>query len=192
MRHRSLTIALTLGILGATLSAGSAQLTQPGRTGGGGVSVIATRPQMPHYDEPADIADLPMLGRWKINVAKSTNNGSRTNSNTFTWIFSVEGNKVRHDIYDSYPADKPSRSYAVVLNGSESSDPHEVGIGETISWWPINRSLIYREVKQNGKVTQHTMYAVSADGKVFTSQSWSPTNPNPRGMSNLMYFERQP
>ena len=196
MHQRSRTIALTLAMLGVALSAGSPVLAQqrgtgPG-TGGGGVSVIATRPQMPHYDEPGDIADLPMLGRWKINVAKSTNNGSRTNSDTFTWIFSVEGNKVRHDIYDSYPADKPSRSYAVVLNGSESPDPHAAGIGETISWWPINRSLIYREVKQDGKVTQHTMYGVSADGKVFTSQSWSPTNPNPRGMSNLMYFERQP
>ena len=35
------------------------------------------------------------------------------------------------------------------------------------------------------------LYAVSADGKVFTSQSWSPTKPNPKGISNLMYFDRQ-
>jgi hypothetical protein len=147
--------------------------------------------QMPHYDEPGDLAGLPILGRWKINVDKSTQNGSRANSNTFTWIFRIEGDRIRHDIYDVYPSDRPSRSYAVKLNGSESSDPHEPGIGETISWWPINRSMFYREVKQNGKVTQHTIYSVSPDGKVFTSQSWSPTNPNPRGMSNLMYFERQ-
>lgn len=152
--------------------------------------VLGSQVQMPHYDQPADIANLPMLGRWRINVAKSTQNGSRADSDTFTWIFRVEGNMIRHDIYDVYPAEKPSRSYAVVLNGSESSDPHEVGIGETISWWPISRSMFYREVKQNGKVTQHTIYSVSADGKVFTSQSWSPTNPNPRGMSNLMYFDR--
>jgi len=147
--------------------------------------------QMPHYDEPGDLVGLPILGRWKINVNKSTQNGSRAGSDTFTWIFRLEGDRIRHDIYDVYPADKPSRSYAVKLNGSESSDPHEPGIGETISWWPINRSMFYREVKQNGKVTQHTIYSVSADGKVFTSQSWSPTNPNPRAMSNLMYFERQ-
>ena len=147
--------------------------------------------QMPHYDEPGDLVGLPILGRWKINVDKSTQNGSRANSDTFTWIFRIEGDRIRHDIYDVYPADKPSRSYAVKLNGSESVDPHEPGIGETISWWPINRSMFYREVKQKGKVTQHTIYAVSPDGKVFTSQSWSPANPNPRGMSNLMYFERQ-
>lgn len=181
------TIAVTLAVLAVAFTAGSSASAQQRGTGSVGVSKV----QMPHYDEPGDIAHLPILGRWTINVAKSTNNGSRTNSDTFTWIFSVEGNKVRHDIYDSYPADKPSRSYAVVLNGSESPDPHAAGIGETISWWPINPSLMYREVKQAGKVTQHTMYGVSADGKVLTSQSWSPTNPNPRGMSNLMYFERQ-
>ncbi len=181
------TIALAVVVLGVALSAGSLASAQQPPTGGSG----ASRVQMPHYDEPGDIAIHPFVGRWRINVAKSTNNGSRANSDTFTWIFKVEGNKIRHDIYDVYPADKPSRSYAVVLNGSETTDPHEVGIGETISWWPISKSMIYREVKQKGKVTQHTIYSVSADGKVFTSQSWSPTMPNPRGMSNLMYFERQ-
>ena len=102
------------------------------------------------------------------------------------WELRVQGkgDKVRHDIYDVYPADKPSRSYAVKLNGSESVDPHEPGIGETISWWPINRSMFFREVKLKGQVSQRTMYSVSADGKVFTSQSWSPTKPNERGISN--------
>jgi hypothetical protein len=146
---------------------------------------------MPKYDTAADIADLPFYGRWRINVAESTQNGSRANSDTFTWIFRREGDMVRHDIYDVYPADTPSRSYAVKLNGSLSPDPHAVGIGETISWWPINRSMMFREVRQNGAPTQRTMYAVSADGKVFTSQSWSPTKPNEKGMSNLMYFDRQ-
>ena len=98
---------------------------------------------------------------------------------------------IRHDIYDVYPADKPSRSYAVKLNGTPAADPHAPGIGETISWWPINRSTMFREVGLNGAPSQRTIYAVSADGKVFTSQSWSPTNPNPKGMSNLMYFDRQ-
>ena len=184
------TIGLVLAVAGMAFTAGSSFAQQRG-TGSAGAGAGASKVQMPHYDEPGDLANLPMLGRWKINVAKSTQNGSRANSDTFTWIFRIEGNKIRHDIYDVYPADKPSRSYAVMLNGSEASDPHDVGIGETISWWPINRSLIYREVKQNGKVTQHTMYGVSPDGKVFTSQSWSPTNPNARGMSNLMYFDRQ-
>ena len=146
---------------------------------------------MPAYDDPATVASLPILGRWRINVEKSTNNGSRAGSDTFTWIFRAEGDKVRHDIYDIYPADKPSRSYAVKLNGSEAADPHEVGIGETISWWPINKSMFFREVKLKGQVSQRTMYSVSADGKVFTSQSWSPTKPNERGISNLMYFDRQ-
>lgn len=152
---------------------------------------LGSQVTMPKYDEPADIANLPMLGRWKINIAKSTNNGSRANSDTFTWIFKVEGDRIRHDIYDVYPADTPSRSYTVKLNGSEATDPHEAGIGETISWWPINRSTMYREVKRKGVVTQHTIYAVSADGKVFTSQSWSPTSPNAKGISNQMYFDRQ-
>ena len=165
-----------------------------GMIAAGGASISAqlgSQVKMPAYDDPATVASLPMLGRWKINIAKSTNNGSRAGSDTFTWIFTAEGNKVRHDIYDVYPADKPSRSYAVTLNGAEASDPHEPGIGETISWWPINRSMFFREVKLKGQVSQRTMYSVSADGKVFTSQSWSPTKPNERGISNLMYFDRQ-
>src|SRR5687767_1059259 len=103
---------------------------------------------MPAYDDPATVASLPILGRWRINVEKSTNNGSRAGSDTFTWIFRAEGDKVRHDIYDVYPADKPSRSHAVKLNGSEASEPHEPGIGETISWWPINESTVCREVQR--------------------------------------------
>ena len=146
---------------------------------------------MPAYDDPATVASLPMLGRWKINVEKSTQNGSRAGSDTFTWIFTAEGDRVRHDIYDVYPAAKPSRSYAVKLNGSEAADPHEPGIGESISWWPINKSTMFREVRLKGLPSQRTIYSVSPDGKVFTSQSWSPTKPNERGVSNLMYFDRQ-
>lgn len=175
-------IALALAVLGIVCTLGASAFAQ--RETGSTVS-------MPHFDEPADLANLPMLGRWKINVAKSTTNGSRANSDTFTWIFKVEGDKIRHDIYDVYPADKPSRSYAVKLNGTLAADPHAPGIGETISWWPINRSTMFREVRLNGMPSQRTIYAVSADGKVFTSQSWSPTTPNARGMSNLMYFDRQ-
>jgi hypothetical protein len=175
------TIAIALAVLGTAMIPATSVAQRNTNTKG----------VMPTYDDAATVASLPMLGRWRINLDKSTNNGSRVGSDTFTWIFRAEGDKVRHDIYDVYPADKPSRSYAVKLNGSEAADPHEVGIGETISWWPINKSMFFREVKLKGQVSQRTMYSVSADGKVFTSQSWSPTKPNERGMSNLMYFDRQ-
>lgn len=176
------TITVGLAVLGMAVAVGaSASAQRP----------TSSQVHMPKFDEPADLIHLPMLGRWRINVAKSTTNGSRANSDTFTWIFRREGDRIRHDIYDVYPTDKPSRSYAVKLNGSDTVDPHEPGIGETVSWWPINRSTIFREVKQNGMPSQRTIYTVSADGMVFTSQSWSPTNPNPRGIGNLMYFDRQ-
>jgi len=181
LKHRQ-SIVLSLAAVGMLCVVGT--VTSAQRPSGSTVV-------MPKYDQAADIADLPFYGRWRINVAKSTNNGSRANSDTFTWIFKPEGDMVRHDIYDVYPADKPSRSYAVRLNGSQSPDPHAVGIGETISWWPVNKSMMFREVRQNGAPTQRTLYSVSADGKVFTSQSWSPTKPNETGRSNLMYFDRQ-
>jgi len=182
MRSDRQTIAISLAAVGILCTLGTVATAQRGS----GSTVV-----MPKYDTAAEIADLPFYGRWRINVAKSTQNGSRANSDTFTWIFRREGDMVRHDIYDVYPADTPSRSYAVRLNGSQSPDPHAVGIGETISWWPINKSMMFREVRQSGAPTQRTMYSVSADGKVFTSQSWSPTKPNELGRSNLMYFDRQ-
>ena len=150
---------------------------------------LGSQVKMPKYDEPADIANLPMLGRWKINIAKSTNNGSRANSDTFTWVFKVEGDKIRHDIYDVYPADKPSRSYAVKLNGSEASDPHEVGIGETISGGS-HPSRMYREVKQKGVGPAH-IYAVSAEARCSRPSHGRRPSPTLRGISNLMYFDRQ-
>lgn len=161
-----------------------------------GASAFAQRPtgspvNMPKFDEPADLTNLPMLGRWKINIAKSTFNGSRANSDTFTWIFEVEGDRIRHSLYDVYPADKPNRSYAVKLNGTETSDPHGLGLGETVSWWPIDRSTMFRQVTRNGVPAERVIYAVSSDGKVFTATVWQPNNPNPKGVSNLMYFDRQ-
>lgn len=158
-------------------------------------SVYAQRPtgskvDMPKFDEPADLANLPMLGRWKINIAKSTFNGSRANSDTFTWIFEVEGDRIRHSIYDVYPADKPNRSYAVKLNGTPTPDPHGPGLGETVSWWPINRSTMFREVIRNGVPSERVIYAVSPDGKSFTTTSWRPNGLDPKGISSLMYFDR--
>ena len=182
MRRYRRSVALSLAAVGILCTLGTVASAQRGA----GSTVV-----MPKYDTAAEIGDLPFYGRWRINVAKSTQNGSRANSDTFTWIFRREGDMVRHDIYDVYPADTPSRSYAVKLNGSQSPDPHAVGIGETISWWPLNKSMMFREVRQNGAPTQRTMYSVSADGRVFTSQSWSPTKPNETGRSNLMYFDRQ-
>ena len=78
-----------------------------------GASAFAQRPtgspvNMPKFDEPADLANLPILGRWKINIAKSTFNGSRANSATFTWIFEVEGDRIRHSLHDLSQADKPN------------------------------------------------------------------------------------
>ena len=161
-----------------------------------GASAFAQKPtgskiDMPNFADPAVLAKLPMLGRWKINIAKSNFNGSRANSDTFTWIFEVEGDKIRHKIYDVYPSDKPNRTYAVKLNGTKSPDPHVPGIGETVSWFPINRSMMFREVIRKGVAVEHVIYAVSADGKAFTSQSWQADNPDPKGISNLMYFDRQ-
>lgn len=181
MQSYQTTLAVALIVAGiAVTSTGSALAQRP----------TGSKVDMPKFDQPADLANLPMLGTWRINIAKSTFNGSRANSDTFTWVFQVEGDRIRHSIYDVYPADKPSRSYAVKLTGTPVPDPHGPGVGETVSWWPINRSTIFREVIRNGAPSERVIYAVSADGKAFTTTSWSPANPNPTGLSNRMYFDR--
>ena len=75
-------LASVLAALAVVLSLGASAFAQ-----------LGSQVKMPKYDEPADIANLPMLGRWKINIAKSTNNGSRANSDTFTWIFRLEATR---------------------------------------------------------------------------------------------------
>ena len=78
-----------------------------------GANAVAQKPipnpkvQMPTFDNPADLAKLPMIGKWKFNHDKSTFNGSRANSDTFTWIFQTEKDGLRQSIYDVYPQDKP-------------------------------------------------------------------------------------
>lgn len=161
-----------------------------------GANAVAQKPipnpkvQMPTFDNPADLAKLPMIGKWKFNHDKSTFNGSRANSDTFTWIFQTEKDGLRQSIYDVYPQDKPNRSYFIKPNGQEFPDPHGPGLDQTVSWWPINRNTMFREVKEHGKPIERVIYQVSADGKTFTAQTWSPNMPNPRGQSNLMSFDR--
>ena len=60
-----------------------------------------------------------------------------------------------------------------------------------MTWWPINRSTMFRQVTRNGVPAERVIYAVSPDGKVFTATVWQPNNPNPKGGSNLMHFHRQ-
>ena len=56
-------IVLSLVIAAYASSSGSPAVAQVNRN---------PKVQMPHYDEPGDLVGLPILGRWKINVDKST------------------------------------------------------------------------------------------------------------------------
>ena len=112
MRTHTLTLTLSLVAVAMVGTLGTVASAQRGT----GSTVV-----MPKYDTAAEIADLPFYGRWRINVAKSTQNGSRANSDTFTWIFKREGDMVRHDIYDVYPAVDSARARLFAPNSRRTA-----------------------------------------------------------------------
>jgi hypothetical protein len=143
------------------------------------------------------------VGRWQINPGKTKmgrvgpDGHTTVRSPTFTWIFSADGTGLRWDIYAEYPQPAPTRSMALVPDGklrpckvkgsclSTGGDARE----QTYAHFRMDSHMLARIFYTNGKVTEYNTYAVSADGKTFTTISWSPENPE---YQNIQVFDRQP
>ena len=53
--------------------------------------------------------------------------------------------------------------------------------------WRLAPDLIVRLQKTDGKASEWVIYTVSSDGKVFTSISWVPSNPE---LQDVQVFTR--
>ena len=131
------------------------------------------------FGQATNSAD-PIFGTWKMDQAKSFSHRADENP-TFTTqhtrILTQEGDDgIRNTLVNS-PTSSPAYSYSGKLDGKEYPDPRGRGKDQTLTHWRLGPDLIVRLQKTNGKPSEWAIYTVSSDGKVFTSISWVPTNP---------------
>lgn len=138
--------------------------------------------------EAADSTD-PIFGTWNLDQAKSVNNRGGDHAGYPTQHIrklARENDGLRNTL--SYnPTSSPVYSYAAKFDGKDHPDPRMPGKDQTLAHWRLAPDLIVRLQKTNGKASEWVIYTVSADGKVFTSVSWVPTNPE---LQDLQVFKR--
>jgi hypothetical protein len=147
--------------------------------------VFATAPAS---GQPAKSAD-PIFGRWMMDQAKSVNNRGGDHATFPTQhvrILAPDGNGVRNTLANT-PTASPQYSYSAPFDGKDHHDPRFPDRDQTLAHWHLAPDLIVRQQKTDGKTSEWVIYTVSADGKVFTSISWAPSNPE---LQDVQVFTR--
>ena len=161
-------------------------------------------------DQPAPPATVQVAndlsafaGRWQMNAAKTKmgrfgpNGKNISRGPTFTWIFTPEGPGLRMDVYYEYPQLAPTRSMTMIADGKQrpcegkapclttGGNPKE----QFYAYSLIEPRMVARLFYDKGQIVEYCTYAVSQDGKTFTSISWSPETPE---YQNIQVFDKQP
>jgi hypothetical protein len=140
------------------------------------------------FGKAADSTDT-IFGVWKMDQAKSVNNRGGDHATypiQHMRILASEGDGLRNTLSYS-PTSSPTYSYSAKFDGKDHPDPRAPGKDQTLTHWRLAPDLIVRLQKTNGKPSEWVIYTVSSDGKVFTSVSWVPTNPE---LQDLQVFTR--
>jgi len=129
----------------------------------------------------------PIFGKWMMDQTKSVNNrrgDHATYPTPHVRIMAPEGDGLRNTLSNS-PTLPPSYSYTGKFDGKDYPDPRRKN--QTLAHWRIAPDFIVRLQKTDGKPSEWVVYTVSTDGKVFTSLSWVPSNPE---LQDLEVFTR--
>jgi hypothetical protein len=99
---------------------------------------------------PAMAADLPYVGKWKVNLAKSD-----FGQTTITFE-SLPGGEWRTTAFGI--------TYKFKMDGKDYPD----SMGGTAAWKAVDANTWELQAKANGKVTEIDTFKLSADGKTLT------------------------
>ncbi len=144
--------------------------------------------QSPAFVQAAKSAD-PIFGKWMMDQTKSVNNRGGDHATFPTQhvrILAPERDGVRNTLANS-PTSSPQYSYSARFDGKDHPDPRFPGKDQTLAHWHIAPDVIVRLQKTDGKTSEWVIYTVSSDGKVFTSISWAPSNPE---LQDVQVFTR--
>jgi hypothetical protein len=132
--------------------------------------------------EKTNPSTLPIIGAWRINLARSDPGIQPRFTATAMTIFIAEDGGIRQEVYLDYPPkvdtyttvfDPRYRSFWFKLDGqSIYKDPQGPnGMGQTVAMWLVDRNTLYRERATKDVVDEKVLYRVSPDGKtlVWTS-----------------------
>jgi hypothetical protein len=98
-------------------------------------------------------ADLPYVGKWKVNLAKSD-----FGQTTFTFE-SLPGGEWQASAFGI--------TYKFKMDGKDYPD----GMGGTVAWKAVDADTWDSVSKANGRVTENDTFKLSADGKTLTQTS---------------------
>jgi hypothetical protein len=149
----------------------------------------------------ADPTGLPIIGMWRVNLDKSSPNIRKFRQATWTCEYVVENGGIRHNVYDVYPPPYKGtptgvaphdHTYFFKLDGTQAyKDPEGPNNeGQTVAMWLVDRNTIYRQRQTKGEDDERVIYQVSPDGKQLTWFVWSANKPDPKGMTNLIVWDR--
>ena len=131
----------------------------------------------------------PIFGRWTMDQTKSVNNRRGDHAAFPTQhvrILAPEGDGLRNTLANT-PTSSPEYSYSGTFDGKDYPDPRTPGRDQTLAHWHLAPDVIVRQQKTDGQTSEWVIYTVSFDGKVFTSISWAPSNPE---LQDVQVFTR--
>lgn len=149
----------------------------------------------------ADPTGLPIIGVWRVNLEKSSPNIRRIRQASWTSEYTVENGGIRHSVFDAYPPPYKGlptgvaphdHTYFFKLDGTQSyKDPEGPNNEEqTVAMWLVNRNTIFRQRQTKGEDDERVLYVVSPDGNTLTWYVWNAMKPDPKGVSNIIVWDR--
>jgi hypothetical protein len=156
---------------------------------------------MANADPVVDLSAF--VGRWQLDPARThmgrfgPDGKNMVRSPTFTFVFVAEGANLQNNVYAEFPQPAPTRTMSLIPDGKPHACESQAAC-LTVGGNREEQSYIYRAIDShylarlfriNGRVTEYSTYAVSADGRTFTLISWSAETPH---YQNIQVFEKQP
>ena len=181
--------ALTLGVVALMLTFAP---TLPGQSDATNVGFVGTYKVAPYKK---DISKLPIIGAWRINLAKSDPGIAPRFAPTAMNIFLVENGGIRQEVFSDYPPkvdtyktvfDQRYRSFWFKLDGKNIyPDPQGPnGQGQTVAMWLADANTLYRERATKGVVDEWVLYRVSPDGRTLV---WTPFSGEDRNSGHMVW-----
>ena len=132
---------------------------------------------------PAFAAD-PIVGTWKLNVAKSKFGDAPLTAGTR--VYSESSGTYTLEQKSTGADGKEKSSSAAYRDGKEEKQPPG-GAGDAIVSKKIDANTWDFEIKQEGKVVGHVHRVVSADGKTLTVHNTGAKMSGAKGDETLVY-----